>query len=94
MHPFDPFNGSKPGLIDIHFEAFALERIGVASGRIVVVDKLTTTAYADVILLTFFLAILTDMSGTTLRTLHCRLTLIHTSIMQRQEKGSGTKPRA
>jgi hypothetical protein len=84
MHPFDPLNGPKARLIDVHSETFALERIGVASGRIVVVDKLTTALNADVVLLTFLLAILTDVSGSTLRTLHCRLPLIHTLIMQRR----------
>ncbi len=35
-------------------------------------DKLTTSGYADVVLLTFPLAIFTDMSGSAFRTLHRR----------------------
>ena len=66
MHPLDPLNGSKTRLIDVHAEAFALDVIGVASGRIIVIDKLSTAFDADVILLTFFLAVLTDMSRSTL----------------------------
>ena len=85
MHPLDPLNGSKTRLIDVHAEAFALDVIGVASGRIIVIDKLSTAFDADVILLTFFLAVLTDMSRSTLGTLHGRLPLIHTLIMQRQQ---------
>ena len=54
MHPLDPLNGSKTRLIDVHAEAFALDVIGVASGRIIVIDKLSTAFDADVILLTFF----------------------------------------
>jgi len=83
MHPLDPLNGSKTRLIDVHAEAFALDVIGVASGRIIVIDKLSTAFDADVILLTFFLAVLTDTSRSTLGTLHGRLPLIHTLIMQR-----------
>jgi hypothetical protein len=84
MHPFESLNSPKARLIDVHSETFTLERIGVASRRIIVVDELTTTFDTNVILFTFLLAVLTDMSGSTLRTLHCRLPLIHTSIMQRR----------
>jgi hypothetical protein len=58
--------------------------IGVASGRVIVVDELTSALDTNVILLTVLLAVLTDMSRSTLRTLHCRFPLIHTFIMQRR----------
>jgi hypothetical protein len=40
---------------------------------IIGVNKLTPAGYTDVILLTFPLAIFTDVSGSTFRTLHRRL---------------------
>ncbi len=72
MHPFDLLNRSEAGAIDGHFEAFTSDLIRVTSVGFVNVDKLATARDANVVLFTFSLAILTDMSRSAFRTLHRR----------------------
>ena len=61
----------------------------VSTGRIVMVDELTTAFATDVILFAFLLAVFTYMRSHTLRTLHGRSPLIHTLIMQCPFWGTG-----
>ena len=64
VNTFDTFNASKSHAVDIQFEAFTLEFIGIRRRRIIGFNKLTTAGFTEVILFTSLLAILTNTVGT------------------------------
>ncbi len=69
----------------IHFQTVFLDVITVAGRFFIVNYKLPTTIVADVILLTSFDAIFTDISTDELRAFHGSYPRFRTLIMQRQK---------
>ena len=66
-------DASEAHAIDRYFETQGTNIITVASMGFQVLDKLTATIDADVILLTAYMTIFSDVLGLTVRTVHRRL---------------------
>ena len=68
-HSHDPFNAAKSQTVDIHSQTQAFGPIAVST-RAIVINKLATAVYTDMILLASTMAILANVMMTAFRTLH------------------------
>ncbi len=76
MTPFDSLNRPKAHTIEIHFQAFLLKLLGVAFRWVILINKLTTTLSANMILFAAALPIFLDIRRATVWTMHSRRTQI------------------